>query len=259
VSSLTAVAILGVGALQVVDGTLTIGTLIAFQSLLMSFSAPIQRMVGVAAKVQQASADLARLDDVLHYRRDWRFPATSTAAVATPAAGRLSMRDVSFGYSPLEAPLIENFSLDVAPGQWVALVGESGSGKSTIGKLITGLYEPRAGEVRIDGHTLADWGRERLSHIVASVDQDIRLFQGTVRDNVTLWDDTIPMPGWSRRSTMQASPRPSRACRAISTGRSRRPGAISTAASASASKSRAPWCRNRRCWCSTRRPARSIL
>jgi NHLM bacteriocin system ABC transporter peptidase/ATP-binding protein len=192
VSSLTAVAILGVGALQVVDGTLTIGTLVAFQSLLMSFSAPLQRMVGVAAKVQQASADLARLDDVLHYRRDWRFPATSTAPLATPAAGRLSMRDVSFGYSPLEAPLIENFSLDVAPGQWVALVGESGSGKSTIGKLITGLYEPRAGEVRIDGHTLAEWGRERLSHIVASVDQDIRLFQGTVRDNVTLWDDTIP-------------------------------------------------------------------
>jgi ABC-type bacteriocin/lantibiotic exporter with double-glycine peptidase domain len=192
VASLTAVAILGVGALKVIDGVMTIGTLVAFQGLLISFSGPIQAMVGVAAKVQQASADLARLDDVLNYGRDWRFPETPPAPIATRAAGGLSMRDVGFGYSPLEAPLIENFSLDVAPGQWVALVGASGSGKSTLGRLITGLYEPRTGEVRIDGHTLAEWGRERLAHIVASVDQDIHLFRGTVRDNVTLWDDTIP-------------------------------------------------------------------
>ena len=105
----------------------------------------------------------------------------------------------------MEPPLVEDFSLDVAPGQWVALVGESGSGKSTLGKLITGLYEPRAGEVRIDGHTLKEWGRERLAHIVASVDQDISLFKGTLHDNVTLWDETAShrdvlaastMPGW---------------------------------------------------------------
>ena len=189
--SLTSAAVLGVGALHVIYQDLSIGTLVAFQGLLMSFSAPVQQMVGVAGKVQQASADLSRLDDVLHYERDWRF---SPAAVAPPgarAAGHLSMQGVSFGYSALESPLIENFSLDVAPGQWVALVGESGSGKSTLGKLITGLFEPRAGEIRVDGHTLHAWGRERLSEIVASVDQDIRLFAGTVHDNVTLWDDTV--------------------------------------------------------------------
>ena len=73
----------------------------------------------------------------------------------------------------------------------MALVGESGSGKSTLGKLITGLYAPRRGEVRIDGHTLAEWGRDRLAHIVSSVDQDICLFQGTLRDNITLWDETV--------------------------------------------------------------------
>ena len=101
------------------------------------------------------------------------------------------MHGVSFGYSALEPPLIEDFSLDVAPGQWVALVGESGSGKSTLGKLITGLLEPRSGRIEVDGYTLHAWGRERLSKIVASVDQDIRLFGGTVHDNVTLWDDTV--------------------------------------------------------------------
>ena len=200
VSSLTGLAVLGTGALLVIDGALTVGTLVAFQGLMTSFFAPVQQMVGVASKVQQASADLARLDDVLQYRRDWRFP-SATSSVASSidsapadarAAGHLAMEGVSFGYSPLEPPLIKDFSLDVAPGRWVALVGDSGSGKSTLGRLITGLYEPRAGQVRIDGHTLAGWGRERLSHLVGSVDQDIHLFRGTLRDNVTLWDSTVP-------------------------------------------------------------------
>ncbi len=193
--SLTSAAVLGVGALEVVNGELSIGALVAFQGLLMSFSAPVQQMVGVAAKVQQASADLSRLDDVLQYKPDWRFSRAGAAALEAPpdarAAGHLSMQGVSFGYSPLEPPLIEDFSLDVAPGRWVALVGESGSGKSTVGKLITGLLEPRAGDIRVDGYTLQAWGRERLSTIVASVDQDIKLFAGTVHDNVTLWDDTV--------------------------------------------------------------------
>ncbi len=192
VSSLTGAAVLGVGALLVIDGTVTVGTLVAFQGLLVSFAMPVQQMVGVASKVQQASADLAQLDDVLHYRRDWRFPETPRPALEARAAGHLSMEGVSFGYSPLEPPLIENFSLSVAPGQWVALVGDSGSGKSTLGKLITGLHEPTAGEVRIDGHTLVEWARGNLSRLVASVDQDIHLFRGTLRENITMWDATVP-------------------------------------------------------------------
>jgi len=190
VSSLTAAAVLGVGALQVVAGTMSVGELVAFQGLLMGFSAPIAQMVGTAAKVQQASADIARLDDVLQYRRDWRFTETA-APVETFAAGRLSLTGLGFGYNPLEPPLLDDVSIEVEPGQWVALVGDSGSGKSTLGKLITGLYAPRRGEIRIDGHTLSEWGRDRLAHIVSSVDQDIRLFQGTLRDNITLWDETV--------------------------------------------------------------------
>jgi NHLM bacteriocin system ABC transporter peptidase/ATP-binding protein len=189
--SLTSVAVLGIGALQIIHGDVSIGTLVAFQGLLMNFSAPVQQMVGVAGRVQEASADLSRLDDVLNHPRDWRFVRSADAPPDARAAGRLTMRDVSFGYSPLEPPLIEGFSLDVAPGQWVALVGASGSGKSTLGKLITGLFEPRSGEILVDGHPLHGWGRERLSKIIASVDQDIRLFGGTVHDNVTLWDDTV--------------------------------------------------------------------
>ncbi len=189
--SLTSAAVLGIGALQVIDEDMSIGTLVAFQGLLMSFSAPVQQMVGVAGKVQQASADLSRIDTVLNYKCDWRFSRVSDAPPEARATGHLSMQGVSFGYSALEPPLIEDFSLEVAPGQWVALVGESGSGKSTLGKLVTGLFEPRSGRIEVDGHTLHAWGRERLSKIVASVDQDIRLFGGTVHDNVTIWDDTV--------------------------------------------------------------------
>jgi NHLM bacteriocin system ABC transporter peptidase/ATP-binding protein len=197
--SLTSAAVLGIGALKVIDEDLTLGILVAFQGLLASFAGPVQQMVGVAGKVQEASADLSRLDDVLNYKPDWRFTAAAEGPAGAPAsaraAGRLTMHAISFGYDALEPPMIENFSLDVAPGQWVALVGESGSGKSTLGKLITGLIEPRTGEIRIDGHTLPAWGRERLSKIVASVDQDIHLFAGTVVDNVTLWDDTADHDG----------------------------------------------------------------
>ena len=189
--SLTSAAVLGVGALRVIDGHLSIGTLVAFQGLLLTFSAPVQDLVGVAGKVQQASADLSRLDDVLQHKRDWRFTEAPDAPPAARAVGRLSLQGVSFGYSSSGPPLIENFHLETEAGQWVALVGESGSGKSTLGKLITGLFEPQSGQILIDGYSLRSWGRERLSNIVASVDQDIRLFSGTVHDNVTLWDDTV--------------------------------------------------------------------
>ncbi len=191
---LTSAAVLGIGAMKVMQEDLTLGILVAFQGLLTSFAAPVQQMVGVAAKVEEASADLSRLDDVLNYKPDWRFTPAADGPARAPAsaraAGRLTMQGVSFSYDALEPPMIEHFSLDVAPGQWVALVGESGSGKSTLGKLITGLLQPRDGEIRIDGHTLPAWGRERLSRIVASVDQDIRLFAGTVVENVTFWDDS---------------------------------------------------------------------
>lgn len=191
--SLTSAAVLGIGALHVIDDNLSIGTLVAFQSLLITFSLQVQQVVGAAGKVRQIGADLARLDDVLHHKRDWlSSPPPGEAKDATASvAGHLSLHRVSFAYGPAASPLIEDFSLDVAPGRWVALVGASGSGKSTVGKLITGLFQPRSGAIDIDGLPLEAWGRERLSAIVGSVDQDIRLFKGTLQDNITLWDDTI--------------------------------------------------------------------
>lgn len=193
IATMTVAVALGLGGASVMDGALTLGALLAFQTLFASITAPIQHMVQVTGQAQEAAADLARMDDVLGNQLDWRHqPASQHPEQEHIVEPGLTLENISFGYSPLEPPLIRDLNLSVRPGGWVALVGVSGSGKSTIGKLISGLYEPWDGEVRFDGRPLQSFSRTEMSREVATVDQDITLFDGTVRDNICLWDKTIP-------------------------------------------------------------------
>ena len=194
-SLLSVAVILGVGGLRVLDGVLTIGGLVAFQSLAQSFALPAEGLVRFGANLQKIRGDMARLDDVLNYEPDERTLRGINARepeAATPAPrGFVDLDSVTFGYNPKEPPLIEDFTLSIRPGQRVALVGSSGSGKSTIARLICGLLTPWSGSVRIDGQDLSDIPPARLAEAVSHVDQEFTLFEAGVRDNVALWDPTV--------------------------------------------------------------------
>jgi len=189
--------VLGVGGLRVMDGHLTMGMLVAFQSLVLLFLSPVNRLVTLGGTVQEVRGDMARLDDVLRAETDGsvaddRGPATNPAPWPAKLEGGLELRAVSFGYSRLEQPLIADFDLVLRPGHRVALVGSSGCGKSTVAKLVSGLYEPWSGEILFDGRPRSAIPRDVLINSIGVVDQEIFMFEGSVRDNVSLWDATIP-------------------------------------------------------------------
>ncbi|QGV82477.1 NHLP family bacteriocin export ABC transporter peptidase/permease/ATPase subunit [Streptomyces ficellus] len=184
--------ILWIGGLRAVEGHISIGLLVAFQALVTRFTAPITRLNGVAGRIQDFAADVARLKDVESFPVDALYARVEPEASTRRLKGHVELENITFGYSPLDAPLLSGFSLTVGPGRQVALVGGSGSGKSTVSRLISGLYTPWEGTIRIDGRRLEDIPRGALAASVSFVDQDVFLFEGTVRDNVALWDPSIP-------------------------------------------------------------------
>jgi len=198
VGTLSTVAILGLGGLRVMDGRLTMGELVAFQALLQSFSGPIGNLSQLGSTLQQMEGDMNRLDDVQRYGIDPQTVEDRKAAEPEPLKGAvkltglLEIRDVTFGYSPLEPALIQDFNLVLRPGARVALIGASGSGKSTVAKVVSGVYEPWSGEILFDGFPRKEIPRHLLCSSVAMVDQDIFLFEGTVRENLSMWDPTMP-------------------------------------------------------------------
>jgi ABC-type bacteriocin/lantibiotic exporter with double-glycine peptidase domain len=195
-TGVNAAVVIGLGSRRIMDGVLTMGMLLAFQTLMQRFVDPVNRLVALGGQLQDAAGDMNRLDDVLRCRPDPAVAAepSAPAGAREKLEGRLEVRGVTFGYSRLDAPLISDFSLTVEPGQRIALVGGSGSGKSTVARMVVGLYEPWSGEVRFDGERREALPRRLLANSVAVVDQDITLFEGTIRDNLTLWDDTVEEP-----------------------------------------------------------------
>ncbi|GAA1652525.1 NHLP family bacteriocin export ABC transporter peptidase/permease/ATPase subunit [Nonomuraea maheshkhaliensis] len=186
--------ILLIGGLRVVDGVISVGMLVAFQTLLTSLSRPVTQLTNLGGQLQDISADVCRLYDVEKY------PVATTFERREPVReraegrldGRLEFDRVTFGYNALSTPVIKDLSFTLVPGRRVAIVGNSGSGKSTAGKLAAGLYVPTSGRVLLDGLPREDLPREVVAASVAYVDQDITLFEGTVRDNLTLWSDDVP-------------------------------------------------------------------
>lgn len=235
-SALANLALLVVGGWRVINGDLTIGMLVAFQLLMVSFQRPVNNLVRFASTLQTLQGNLTRLDDVLsnpvdrqlstseairrweqepdqHQNATLQNSEISVLYSPVPSSalppylphlphrfnpdthrltGSITLHEIDFGYHPLEPPLIAGLSLSIQPGQRVALVGGSGSGKSTVAKVMAGLYEPRSGKICFDDVCRSQIPRAVLTNSIAVVEQDILIFEGSIRDNLTLWDTTIP-------------------------------------------------------------------
>ncbi len=183
---------LGVGAVLVIQGQLTIGSLIAFQMMLSRFTRPFGELVNSSQDLQEIAAQANRIDETLSERPDPVTEAPGRGNAADKLSGTIELRRLSFAYDLDGPPLIKDFDLTLRPGSRVALIGGSGSGKSTIGKLVLGLLRPTGGEVLFDGKQIDDIPREVWAASVGYVDQDVFVFEGSIRDNITLWDPTVP-------------------------------------------------------------------
>jgi NHLM bacteriocin system ABC transporter peptidase/ATP-binding protein len=202
-TAVVAACVLCLGGLQVMGGILSLGMLLAMQTLMNNFLSPVGQLVDLSSSFQTIQGTLNRLEDVLRYpgNSSWNPEKEEEEEASSPSlpgirpfrlSGTLEVEGLTFGYSRLEPPLIENLSLHLAPGARVALVGGSGSGKSTVAKLVCGLYDPWEGAVLYDGYSRKDISRDCLARSFAFVDQDIVLYEGSIRENLTLWREGIP-------------------------------------------------------------------
>jgi ABC-type bacteriocin/lantibiotic exporter with double-glycine peptidase domain len=194
-NALTITAVIALGAAQVLAGRITLGALVGFQALLFGFSAAVLRLVRTVGDFQGLVGQCHQLDSLLREPMAADVAARSAGledpGVPKRLSGRLEVRNLRFGYDA-DRPLIEDLSFTIEPGHRVALVGGSGSGKSTVARLVTGQLEPWGGQILFDGVARHRIPSSVLAHSVAYVQQEILLFEGTVVDNITLWDPTVP-------------------------------------------------------------------
>ena len=192
VSALVNMAILALGLFLILRGEFTVGMLFAFQTMLASFMNPVMELANAGTTIREMRTNMERIDDVMEYPADVEYPAERPEDVSYyKLSGRLEMRNVTFGYSRLAPPLIENFSMTLEVGQKVAFVGSSGCGKSTLSKLISGLYKPWSGEILFDGKPISEIDRNVFTGSLAVVDQDITLFEDSIANNIKMWDTSI--------------------------------------------------------------------
>jgi ATP-binding cassette subfamily C protein len=191
-NSLSLAALLGIGVWRIMHAELTVGMLMALQGLLFNFLAPVNQMVFFGSSLQLMKIDIDRLDDILKNKTD---PALHTVSMKEgdriKLEGYLELKEVSFSYSPIDPPLIENLSLRLKPGERVAFVGPTGCGKSTVANLLSGLYQVSSGTILYDGKKRDEIPHSVLTNSISVVDQKIYLFAGSIKENLTLWDKTI--------------------------------------------------------------------
>ena len=212
ISRTSSYVVMAMAVYLIIQGDFTIGMMTAFLGYLTSFMTPAETLISSGEKLATLRADMERVEDVMEYRsREEVLPADADAlpvgagdsdgasaevfgsvdSSSLRLSGAVSVRGVSFGYSALEPPVLKDIDMDITPGSFVAIVGHSGSGKTTLIRLLTGLYTSGSGTISYDGMDIATIDHSTFTKNVAVVDQDIRFFNDTIKNNLTLWDDDI--------------------------------------------------------------------
>lgn len=189
INKLVTVAILWLGAYQVIDGALTVGGLIAFNMLAGRIAQPIMRLANMWQEFQQTGISMARLGDILNTRTE--MPASRAAL--PPMQGKIDFEGVRFRYRPDGSEVLRDIDFTLAAGEVVGIVGRSGSGKSTLTKLIQRLYVPERGRVLVDGVDLALADPVWLRRQIGVVLQENVLFARSIRENIALTDPGAPI------------------------------------------------------------------
>ena len=191
VSSLANYAVLILGVYYTIQGQFTVGAILAFQGLMSAFLTPANTLISSGQTIQEMRTSMERVDDVLEYPLDANVNRSIETEDYSKIKGNLELKNITFGYSILDKPVIQNFNLSIKQGQKVAIVGSTGSGKSTLSKLISGLYSPWSGEIIFNGKRIEEIDHEIFTSSIAVVDQDIILFEDTIMNNVKMWDQSI--------------------------------------------------------------------
>lgn len=190
-SSFALVLVFYFGSFKVIDGVMSVGTLIAFQSLMNSFMAPISNLVGFTSELQVLKGDIDRTTDALEHKEDELIDIKDNNKQSHRLSGHIVVDKMTFSYSRYGKLAIKELDLVIHPGTMLAIVGGSGSGKSTFIKLLSRLYYPKSGTIMVDNMPLNSIDRFLFSQSISVVSQDIVLFSGSIRDNLTFWNKSV--------------------------------------------------------------------
>ncbi len=185
-------ALLGIGAFRIIEGTLSIGMLMALGLLQISFLVPISSLVKLSPLILSLKKGSQHLDDIENSQVDLIYQSPPKKTDKVKLNGSLEFRNVSFQYSPLSPLIVKDLSFTIQPGQKFAILGRNGSGKSTLAKLAAGIYHPVSGQIIYDGIPIEEIPPDLFRSSIASIEQDIFLFSGTVWENITLWNEEVP-------------------------------------------------------------------
>ncbi len=190
-NSLALVLVFYFGSFKIIDGIITVGTLIAFQSLMSSFTSPISNLVGFASELQVLKGDMDRTNDALKHKEDQLINIDDSGDKSYRLSGKIEMKDIIFAYGKYDKPVIDKLNISISTGTMLAIVGSSGSGKSTLIKLLSRLYYPTSGSIIVDDKPLNNIDRFLFSQSISVVSQDIILFPGSIHENLSFWNKDV--------------------------------------------------------------------